>query len=255
MLCGDIESNPGPDIQEILDKVLEGQKEILKSISVINSEQTAQRATLTAVLQKVSNLETLLDTMNKSTCRIDNFDTSLNVLKTSVADQSEKIVDIEYRSRRSNLIVFGLIEKPNETEDVLRKEVVDELFCKKLNVSCSSIGRIHRLGRQAGNRPVIMYLQDFTEKQEILKNAKKLKGTEIYIQNDYSRCTLRRRKLLWDSGKIDKANGKKPYLVHDKLRIDDETFMWDDSKNMRVKVLTVPKPAPASSTSQPPVSA
>lgn len=255
MLCGDIESNPGPDIQEILDKVLEGQKEILKSISVINSEQTAQRATLTAVLQKVSNLETRLDTMNKSTCRIDNFDTSLNVLKTSVADQSEKIVDIEDRSRRSNLIVFGLIEKPNETEDVLRKEVVDELFCKKLNVSCSSIGRIHRLGRQAGNRPVIMYLQDFTEKQEILKNAKKLKGTEIYIQNDYSRCTLRRRKLLWDSGKIDKANGKKPYLVHDKLRIDDETFMWDDSKNMRVKVLTVPKPAPASSTSQPPVSA
>lgn len=253
MLCGDIESNPGPDIQKILDKVLEGQKEIQKSISEINSEQTAQRATLTAVLQKISNLETLLNTMNKSTCKIDNFDTSLNVLKTSVADQSEKIVDIEDRSRRSNLIVFGLIEKPDETEDVLRKEVVDELFCKKLNVSCNSIGRIHRLGRQAGNRPVIMYLQDFTEKQEILKNAKKLKGTKIFIQNDYSRCTLRRRKLLWDSGKIERANGKKPYLVHDKLRIDDETFMWDDSKNMRVKVLTVPKPA--SSTSQPPVSA
>lgn len=255
MLCGDIKSNPGPDIQEMLDKVLEGQKEILKSISDINSEQTAQRATLAAVLQKVSNLETLLNTMNKSTCKIDNFDTSLNVLKTSVADQSEKIVDIEDRSRRSNLIVYGLIEKPNETEDVLRKEVVDELFCKKLNVSCNSIGRIHRLGRQAGNRPVIMYLQDFTEKQEILKNAKKLKGTEIFIQNDYSRCTLRRRKLLWESGKIDKANGKKPYLVHDKLRIDDDTFMWDDSKNMRVKVLTVPKPTPVSSPSQPTVSA
>lgn len=212
MLCGDIESNPRPDVEKLLSSLLEGQNEIRQSICDIKTEQEAQRATLTAVLQKVSDLEKLVNSMNKSTCEIDNFDSSLNASKSCVADQSEKVVDIEDRSRQSNLIVYGLTEKPNETEDALKKVVIDGVFCQKLNVSCTSIGHIHRLGKQSRNRPIIMYLRDFTEKQKILKNAKKLKGTEIFIQNDYSRCTLCRRKVLRDSAKIDKANGKKTIL-------------------------------------------
>lgn len=114
------------------------------------------------------------------------------------------------------------------------------MFNKRLNVKCSSVGRIHRLGRNGLNRPVILYLQDYNEKMEILKNAKKLKGTKIFIENDFSRPTLRRRKLLRDSAKLDKDSGKKVYLVNDKLHIDDEVFVWDDVQNARVKLYSKP---------------
>lgn len=50
----------------------------------------------------------------------------------------------------------------------------------------------------------------------ILKNAKKLKGNKIFIENDYSRQTLRKRKLLLrESAKPDKDSGKDVYLLND----------------------------------------
>lgn len=56
------------------------------------------------------------------------------------------------------------------------------------------------------------------------------------MQNDYSKPTLQKRKLLWDSAKDEKLNGKKVTLVHDKLSIDNELYAWDESTNTRVKL-------------------
>lgn len=67
-------------------------------------------------------------------------------------------------------------------------------------------------------------------------NANKLKGTEVSIQNDYSKETLRKRKLLWESAKNEKLQGKKVALVHDKLRVDKEKFVSDDITNPRIKL-------------------
>ncbi|CAN7940087.1 unnamed protein product, partial [Ixodes hexagonus] len=109
------------------------------------------------------------------------------------------------------------------------------MFLDELDVSCSSAARIHRLGRPAKVRPVILYFQDYQEKQAVLRNSGKLKGTPIFIQNDYSPETLRKRKL-WRSAKPDKDNGTKVSLVNDKLRIDNAYYVWDDSSNARVQV-------------------
>lgn len=85
-------------------------------------------------------------------------------------------------------------QEAEETDCVLRPEVIDNVFFRKLDVTCKSIGRIHRLGKPGEERPVIIYFQDFNEKQLILSNAYWLKGTVVLLQNDYSRITC--RKLL-----------------------------------------------------------
>lgn len=138
--------------------------------------------------------------------------------------QTRKLTDLEDRGRRSNLIVFGIPEKPDETESDLKRQVISEVFNSKLGVKCTSVARIHRLGRSGSNRPIILFLQDFTKKQAVLKRASKLKGTNIFVQNDYSKQTLAKRKLLWESAKAEKAQGKRAFLVHDKLRVDDDLF-------------------------------
>lgn len=114
-----------------------------------------------------------------------------------MALQSRKLVDLEDRSRRSNIIVYGILENSGENEASLRKSVVGDIFEKKIGVKCESIARIHRLGRRTGRRQVIGYFQDYNEKQAVIQNTNKLKGTNIFIQNDYSHETLRVRKLLW----------------------------------------------------------
>lgn len=127
-------------------------------------------------------------------------------------------------------------EDPAETEPDLKRKVLTEIFDKKLHVPCRSVCRIHRIGKPGNQRPVIIFFQDFNEKEQVLMNANKLKGTEVSIQNDYSKETLRKRKLLWESAKNEKLQGKKVALVHDKLRVDKEKFVWDDITNSRIKL-------------------
>lgn len=78
------------------------------------------------------------------------------------------------------------------------------------------------------------------EVQSVLKNAKKLKGSNVFIQNNYSQSVQHERKKLWESAKHDKANGKRVLLVHDKLRINDDSYIWDEAAN---EVLSSASPA------------
>lgn len=120
----------------------------------------------------------------------------------------------------------------------MKEKVQKEVLNDKLNVKVESIGRIHRLGKKSGKRPVIVYLQDFTEKKAIQENVKKLKGSGMFIQNDYSRSTLKKRKLLWESAKAERDAKKKVFLVHDRLKIEKDVFVWDESQNRRVQIMT-----------------
>lgn len=67
----------------------------------------------------------------------------------------------------------------------------------------------------------------------MLRNTGKLRGTRIYVQNDYSAETLRKRKLLWQEAKRDMEAGKRVTLIHEKLRVDNQFYTWDDASNSR----------------------
>lgn len=60
-------------------------------------------------------------------------------------------------------------------------------------------------------------------KKKILKNAHKHKGSDVSIENDWSKETLRKGKLLWESAKSEKGEGKKVTLNYDKLHVDRDT--------------------------------
>lgn len=99
--------------------------------------------------------------------------------------------------------------------------------------------RIQKLGRKVGKRPVILCFKDFNEKTSVLSNSKKLKGIGIFVQNDYLQSTLTKGKKLWESAREDKAAGKNVFLINDKLRIDDDLYVWDESKRQRVRLTPV----------------
>lgn len=91
-----------------------------------------------------------------------------------------------------------------------------------------------------------MKVYDYNEKCDVFRNCMKLKGTKISVSNDYSQVTLRKRKLLWNSAMAEKEQGAKIKLVHDKLRVNDDTYAWDDGKKCRVKIGDCPDSETAS---------
>ena len=93
-------------------------------------------------------------------------------LQADKSNSKRKLIDLEARGRRNNLLFFGIPEdKEEKAEEVLQKFIKDEL---KIN-SAPKFQRVHRLGRKAPSpnigrgkpRPIIACFNDFVEKENV----------------------------------------------------------------------------------------
>lgn len=152
-------------------------------------------------------------------------------------------MDLEDRSRRNNLLIFGVDERPDETSDSIIDTVVKDIFSDILKVKVSSAERIHRIGRKVANksRPVIVKFVDHRKKEQVLRNCNKLKGTPISISEDFSKATRETRKKLWDDTATIRARGGKVRLAYTKIKVDDVLYKWDDDHQVRIPVNKLPE--------------
>ena len=81
------------------------------------------------------------------------------------------------------------------------EEILVNLFKEQLELEDISVERAHRAGNKGKNnkRTIVLKLASFKDKLKIIAEARKLKGTNISINEDYSKETL----------EIRKENGKK----------------------------------------------
>ena len=80
---------------------------------------------------------------------------------------------------------------------------VEKLFREKLDIEDKIIiERAHRAkktknSKKNQSRTMICCLLNFKDKENILKNCRKLKGTNIFVSEDFSQETLEHRRELW----------------------------------------------------------
>lgn len=224
IMSGDIEENPGPTTAQLLQMILDNQA---KADSGLNDIK-AQICELNA---KTDRLSSALDVIQEMKTRID-------ALETTVRLQAKKLVEYENRSRRNNLLVFGIKESASETDTDLKEAVMKKVFQDKLGVEIKTLERIHRLGRikKGKSRPVIMRFYDYKEKEHVMKNCYKLKGSSYSVSNDYAPETVEIRKQLWESAASERANGVKVSLSHEKLKIKDKCYIWDQTRGERREI-------------------
>ena len=132
----------------------------------------------------------------------------------------ERLRDLEDRSRRDNLRIDGIAEVENETLKQT-EEILHNLFKEKLELENISVERAHRVGNKGKNnkRTIVLILASFKDKLNIISEARKLKGTNISINEDYSKETLEIRKEKWKEVKELRKNGMYAILVYDKVVI------------------------------------
>ena len=132
----------------------------------------------------------------------------------------ERLRDLEDRSRRDNLRIDGIAELENETWEQT-EEILHNLFKGKLELENISVERAHRVGNKGKNnkRTIVLKLASFKDKLKIISEARKLKGTNISINEDYSKETLEIRKEKWKEVKELRKNGTYAILVYDKVVI------------------------------------
>lgn len=126
------------------------------------------------------------------------METLVQGIENNVATITEKVDELENRSRRNNIITHGFEEPKDESLEILFDTVTKNVLQGKLNVTICGVERCHRLGAKSINkiRPVILKLIDYREKVLILKNCSKLKGSDQYVTQDFSPKVRAIRKKL-----------------------------------------------------------
>ncbi|XP_077486842.1 uncharacterized protein LOC144098218 [Amblyomma americanum] len=237
LICGDIESNPGPTDQEMLQQLLLGQNNITTSINNVLTRQEKLEKNVASLHERISGIETQMASLGTLKTEVNGLKSTIAELEQNVSSLLNKVDELENRSRRNNLIIYGVKEESTETFDDLIKKIKESVFLEKLDLTISGIERCHRLGKKKdGDRPVIVKFLDYREKVSIMKACPKLKGSEISISEDFSLGVRQIRQKLWESSAEERSNGAKVKLFFDKLSVNGTLFAWDKTKNKRYRI-------------------
>ena len=102
------------------------------------------------------------------------------------SDFSERVRSLEDCSRSSNIIIDGIPETNDESNERLQVDI-SKILSEKMKVT-PKISTCHRIGNKtpSRNRPIIVKLSSQDDRNKCLRNAPKLKGTNIFINEDVS---------------------------------------------------------------------
>ena len=127
-----------------------------------------------------------------------------------------KIVDLQARSMRDNLLFFNIPETAEEN----KTKIIHDLLEQKLQIEDArnsiKIDRSHRIGRKRevnqNPRPIVVKFNYRQDRENVRRNASKLKGTRIGISEQFPE-------------EIESEDGKQAIIVKDKLIIDGQVLI------------------------------
>jgi hypothetical protein len=160
---------------------------------------------------------------------------------SSSESSKEKHRISEDRSRRKNLRIDGLPESDKETWNETESKV-QSLFANKLGLTGIDIERAHRIGsrKDGRSRTVVLNLLRYKDKVKILQESHKLKGTNTYVNEDFSHETVVIRKKLLAEVKTRRLNGENVYVRYHKIITLKNSFpKIDDNKSKQIKKIYI----------------
>ena len=237
---------------EQVKELLQQQKEYF--MDLLNQQEKAYRSFVELIINtsnqrcdtEIKKVQELKRSLEFSQGDIDGLKKELAELKTQVKSEGdlagEKMRNVnisllaettradylEAQSRRSNLIFEGIQEESADETWAESESKVKKLLVEKLGLSRNiELERVHRVARKedaAGHtsgapkpRAIIAKFLRFKDRAEVMANAKKLKGTHIYINEDFIDSVRKRRKELLPAMYEARKRGQIAFLRYDKL--------------------------------------
>ncbi|XP_029830951.3 uncharacterized protein LOC115315791 [Ixodes scapularis] len=238
LLSGDVERNPGPmskpqeeqllSLQETVDKHKNSHAILQQEVNLLKEKQKQSEQTVSTLEERLNKLASELDALKqKDTSSAATTEPQLTAALNELSQLKTRCDDAEGRSRRCNLLFFGITDADKETW-AQSECLVTSLCSEKLNVQVESsrIERAHRLGAFDPQkcRPIIVKFSSFKDKDSVLSSAHKLKGTRVAISEDFPISVRLARRHLLD---FARPKGTPYRLRHDKLFINDKCYVFD----------------------------
>ena len=151
-------------------------------------------------------------------------DKELTELKNKANLLSRQVAFQEDFSRRRNIRIDGVAEDNKETWEKTQVKV-EKIIKEKMAIENVKVEFAHRINNKNINRSmprtIIARLGHDMDRVATMKNSHRLKGSNVFINEDLSEYTLNKRKEKLTELKSARANGKIAFFDKDKLIVKD----------------------------------
>lgn len=150
-----------------------------------------------------------------------------NELKNKLIFHEDKIEQLEREIRKKNIVVKGIPDEEEENEEKGREKINTVIL--KMGVEIDEkieVDEIRRIGKYDSNRtrPILVKFTKESTKMKILRSARKLKGTDIWVDEDYPKNIQEERRELIQKMKEARNKGETAILRYNKLIINNEIY-------------------------------
>lgn len=165
----------------------------------------------------------------------------INKLTEELESSNKKINELEDRvnhqedySRRKNVRISGMEERDDSETWEQTAAAVTSVLEDKMQLSGLVVERAHRVGvhREGKPRPVVARFLRYCDREAVLRNGRKLKGTNIFVNEDLCPASQAIKSSQFPMMKKAKAQGKIAFFRHTKLIIRDK--MVDSSAGLSI---------------------
>jgi hypothetical protein len=179
-----------------------------------------------SVEDKLINMEDRADSVDFTVGEVED---RVHQLQVENRKLREGLIDMQARSMRDNLIFKGVPESETETaEDIeitLKKIFTDQLHLAQELVDQLKFERVHRFGSPVFKpRRIVARFTSFKDREAVRRNANKLKGSDIYISEQFPPEVMEERRKLWPEFKRCKEQNIPCRLTFDKLFIRGQRY-------------------------------
>ena len=213
ILSGDIETNPGPDYDQILNELKEIRKDNKQHFKELREDISCLKAEINTMKGKVDQAILDIDHI------YDECYGEIQSLRSSVKQLEKNVENQERYSRRDNLIFHDIPCDENETSvttrekliDILNKNVTDKTWTN------NDFVRVHRLkSKQGTTSPIIARLVRTEDKFLILNARQKLRDSSYGVANDLTPMQRHELHTL-------RQEGRKGYYKGGRLIVDQSS--------------------------------
>lgn len=221
-------------IKELKSDLKGDNDQLRKSIDSVRREMSSKLDSLT---EEVQGLKEQLGEMEHRIAQVEDWAAEVSRVLTAATQREEKmqrkLTDLESRSRRNNIRIFGV---PEGEEGSLVTHFVSELIKREFPATAELELKIQRAHRslapkprsEAPPRPLILNFQEFTTKEIVLREAWKkgkvqLGNRTLFFDHDYAAEIVQKRR---------EYNGLKKALKEKNIRFQtpytNMRIHWDD---------------------------
>ncbi|CAC5391819.1 unnamed protein product [Mytilus coruscus] len=203
----------------------------------------------TEILQVKHDIKQLENRVSGSEINTTNITQRLNMvererdqMKFENDELRERLVDVQSRSMRENLLFGGVEEHESERNDPdnINTEIVLKTFIReKLGIEDEiRFHVVHRLRPRRDRKPrtIVAKFERRKDRDQVLKAAPgKLKDSPYNVYEQFPNEFMERRNILWPVFKREQRMGKNVKFKEDKLYVNGQRIYPEDVQQMRTQ--------------------